>query len=66
MSACQRKERRAVIKRRRTPSCCSVTLGAIVTKVSRHMIRICRLLELRRMTLVAICIVQLVIAIHVT
>ena len=66
MSASQREERRAMIKRRRTPSCCCMALRTVVTEVARYMIRICRLLKLRRMTLVAIRVMQLVVTIHVT
>jgi hypothetical protein len=36
-----------------------------MTEIPRHVIRICRLLELRRMTLVTIRVMQLIVAVHV-
>lgn len=42
-----------------------MTLGAIVTEVSGHMVWICRLLEIRRMTLIAVSVLNLIVAVHV-
>jgi len=64
VSTGQREECRVVIKRRRLPHCCTVALRAIVTEVPRYVIRVRRLLKLLLMTLVAIRVMQLVIAIH--
>jgi hypothetical protein len=41
-----------------------MALRAVVTEIACDVIRVCRLLELRLMTLVAVCIMQLVVAIH--
>ena len=41
-----------------------MTLRAIVTEVARHVVRVCRLLELRLMALVAIGVMQLVVPVH--
>jgi hypothetical protein len=57
----QREERRAVIKRRWLPHRCTVTLCAIVTEVPRHVVRIRCAVKVRRVTLVAIRVVQLVV-----
>jgi hypothetical protein len=42
-----------------------MTLRAIMAEVARNVIRVCRLLELRLMTLVAIRVGQLIVAIGV-
>jgi len=41
-----------------------MTLRAIVTEVARNVVRVRCLLKFRRMTLVAIRVVQLVVAVH--
>jgi hypothetical protein len=62
----QREPRCIMIERRVGPVRRGVTLGTIVVKVPGHMVRVRRLLELRRMALVAIRVLQLVIPVHVT
>ena len=65
MSARQREQRRAMVKRRWLPHCCAVALRTVMTEVSRHVIRIGCLLELCLMTLEAVHVMQLVVSIHV-
>jgi hypothetical protein len=48
------------------PVGCRVTLRAIVAEVPCHMIRVCCLLELRRVALIAIRVMQLVVPVYVT
>ena len=64
MSARQREGVCAMIEVRWRPQRCAVPVCAIVTEVPRNMIRICCLLELLLMALVAIRVMQLVVAIH--
>ena len=50
-----------MIERRRAPGSSRVTLRTIVTEITSHVIGICRSLEIWRMTLIAICVCQLVV-----
>jgi len=43
-----------------------MTLRTVVTKVAGNMVRICSNIEVRRMTLIAISVCQLVVSIHMT
>jgi len=56
---------RGVIERRWPPDCRRMTLGAIVAEVPGYVIRIRRLLEIRRMTLIAVSVLNLIVAVHV-
>ena len=53
MSTRQREERRAMIKRRRTPSRCCVALSTIMVELTRHMIRVRRDIKVCSMTIPA-------------
>ena len=42
-----------------------MTLRTVMTEVTRHVVRICGLLEIRLMTLVAIIVDQLIVTVRV-
>ena len=62
---CQWEVRGAMIKGAPSPACRRVTLCAVVAEIPRNMVRVRCLLELCLMTLVALSVMQLVVAIHV-
>ena len=64
VGTCQREERCAVVECCRVPVRCRVTLRAIVTEVARHVVRVCRLLELLLMALEAIIVHQLIVPVR--
>jgi hypothetical protein len=65
MSARKRESRIAVIERRRTPRSRSVARRAILSEARRNVPRICRLIELRLMTLLAIVVEhELIVVVH--
>jgi len=64
VSTCQRKSCCAVAERRWHPHRRCVAGTAVVTEVAEHMVGICWLRKLGLMALVAICEVQLVVAVH--
>ncbi len=66
VSAGQREPCCAVIERCTRPVRRRVTLGAIMTEVACYMVRIGCVCEIRLMTLIAIRVHKLVVAIHVT
>ena len=64
MRALQRELRRSVIKRRGLPSDIGMTLRAIVRELRRRVIGLKRGVEIRRVALPAIGVLQLVVAVH--
>ena len=65
VSPCQREPCCAVVKCRCIPIRCRVTLSAIMIEISCHVVRICRLLEIRLVALIAIVVHQLVVPVRV-
>jgi len=66
MSTRQSKRRGRVIERRGLPHRCAVTLCAVMTEIVRHVIGIRRTLEICSVALIAIGVMELIIAIHMT
>ena len=66
MGAGELKCRGRVTKCRGLPGCVGVALGTCVTEVALHVVRVCRLGEIRRVAGIAVRVVQLVVAILVT
>ncbi len=66
MCTCQREVRCIVVKCRRAPRGGCMTLRAIVVEIPGNVIRVCRLLEIRLMTLVTILVHKLVVTIGMT
>jgi len=65
MRTCQREVGRCMIERRWSPDGRRMALGAFVTEVRRHMVWTRRQLEIRRMALIAIGVLELIIVINV-
>ena len=64
MRAGQREVRVGMTERRRLPHRCVVARRALVSEAWKYMPRICRLIILRLMTWIAVCVLQLIIAVH--
>ena len=65
MCACQREIRQAVIEGCRIPRCRCMTLCTVMAEISRYMVRRLNTDEIILMTLIAIGVDQLVVAVHV-
>jgi hypothetical protein len=63
---CQWEAGCAVIERRRLPRSCGMTTRAIMAEIPRHMIRVRSVVEIRLVALIAVCIHELIIPVHVT